>query len=320
MKKAITPRGDARRKVLLFSFIIFSFFLFMNFSSADYYGCGKVDIVFVADISKSMTQEWRDLQYNMFRLEEYYRGDGCYDVSSEFYHLKRADYTGKTGGELMSGKSFWDWTLETDSGYCRECFISGKNKAGDSYRPKASSEAWGLGVIDLINDFGWRENSTRMLIFYADNYPTGGNRRNFQIYDIAVAERVNFEARKKGIQVFGFTKNLEASSSNLYGDSKKNDAYELMELAVRGIGKIYAYEEASNLFPSKVMSAIKSAPLTCGYNNLGECRLGTRTCTHHNLTSDEWCVLSSCAGAIYPVPEISGDGKDNDCDGLVDEK
>ncbi|MCX6711461.1 MAG: MopE-related protein [Candidatus Woesearchaeota archaeon] len=49
----------------------------------------------------------------------------------------------------------------------------------------------------------------------------------------------------------------------------------------------------------------------CGFSNLGECRLGTQTCTNNN-----WGI---CKGAIYPTQEIISDKKDNDCDGLTDE-
>ncbi len=49
----------------------------------------------------------------------------------------------------------------------------------------------------------------------------------------------------------------------------------------------------------------------CGYSDVGECQYGIQTCN----INGEW---GTCIGAIYPVAEIC-DGKDNDCDGQIDE-
>lgn len=50
---------------------------------------------------------------------------------------------------------------------------------------------------------------------------------------------------------------------------------------------------------------------SCG-SNVGECRYGTQTCS-----SGAW---GSCAGGVTPAPEVCpNDGRDNDCDGSVDE-
>lgn len=49
----------------------------------------------------------------------------------------------------------------------------------------------------------------------------------------------------------------------------------------------------------------------CGFNNLGECKLGKRIC-------DETGKWGECEGALLPQDEIC-DGKDNDCDGKTDE-
>jgi hypothetical protein len=48
----------------------------------------------------------------------------------------------------------------------------------------------------------------------------------------------------------------------------------------------------------------------CG-SDVGECQTGTETCT-----TGQWGI---CVGAIGPIPEICGDGKDNNCDGNTDE-
>jgi len=51
---------------------------------------------------------------------------------------------------------------------------------------------------------------------------------------------------------------------------------------------------------------------SCGYNNMGVCKLGIQTCDIHGL----W---GTCTGAVYPTSEICCNGKDDDCDGSVDE-
>ena len=49
----------------------------------------------------------------------------------------------------------------------------------------------------------------------------------------------------------------------------------------------------------------------CGISNVGECVYGTQTCS-----DSEWGI---CQGAKYPQSEICFDGRDNNCDGKIDE-
>jgi hypothetical protein len=56
------------------------------------------------------------------------------------------------------------------------------------------------------------------------------------------------------------------------------------------------------------------AMISCGQSKLGECKLGTSTCSE---TAGVW-GMGPCIGAINPGFEVC-DGKDNDCDGIADE-
>ena len=59
-----------------------------------------------------------------------------------------------------------------------------------------------------------------------------------------------------------------------------------------------------------VKPSISATGKACGFNNLGACQMGVLAC---NETTGKLV----CAGAIDPVPEVEGDGIDNNCDGVV---
>lgn len=50
----------------------------------------------------------------------------------------------------------------------------------------------------------------------------------------------------------------------------------------------------------------------CNYPNIGECRSGTQVCEQ-----GQWGI---CLGGVGPREEVCSDGKDNDCDDLIDEE
>jgi len=54
----------------------------------------------------------------------------------------------------------------------------------------------------------------------------------------------------------------------------------------------------------------------CG-SNVGECRQGTQTRT---CSMGEWRTWSACTGETVPAQEICGNGKDENCDGLIDDQ
>ena len=64
-----------------------------------------------------------------------------------------------------------------------------------------------------------------------------------------------------------------------------------------------------NLFV--VYACQNGATKVCGEYDEGECNYGTQYCEN-----GQW---SFCIGQIFPIEEICGDLKDNDCDGFVDE-
>jgi hypothetical protein len=57
---------------------------------------------------------------------------------------------------------------------------------------------------------------------------------------------------------------------------------------------------------------IPGAESTCSGSNVGECRSGSKTCK----SDGTW---GPCTGVVGPTAEICNDGKDNNCDGQVDE-
>ena len=70
-------------------------------------------------------------------------------------------------------------------------------------------------------------------------------------------------------------------------------------------------DEAPFNAPPPVMQCTSGQTRECGVSNVGQCRLGTETCS----SSGQW---GSCTGAILPSVEEC-DGQDNDCDGVNNE-
>jgi hypothetical protein len=90
---------------------------------------------------------------------------------------------------------------------------------------------------------------------------------------------------------------------------------ELLEICENNIdddcdGKVDETEEVVNSSTVKGCFCRDGDKKECGIET-GECRKGEMTCVNGS-----W---SECAGKVDPVLEICGDGKDNDCDGTIDE-
>ena len=68
---------------------------------------------------------------------------------------------------------------------------------------------------------------------------------------------------------------------------------------------------SSNCENTQIGECTPNQTQQCGFNNVGECKLGARTCNSNGFWGE-------CSGAVFPVEEIC-DSKDNDCDGQVDE-
>jgi len=70
----------------------------------------------------------------------------------------------------------------------------------------------------------------------------------------------------------------------------------------------YAFRAGCN--PGDMMACYTGAPGTFG---VGLCKAGSRSC------NTDGSGFGLCVGEVLPTTEICGDGKDNDCDGQVDE-
>jgi hypothetical protein len=274
--------------------------------------CGKVDLVFVTDISGSMVDEFKYLQQNVNIVRNYF-DNSCFDTQVSYYHLSERDYTGKFGQGRPIASRFWDWTQDANSTFCTECWIDGRDRAGDIHRPKAASEAWGVGVKQLMLNNNWRTDSSKIIVFFGDNFPAGGNRANFQNADAVLAQEINNIAREQGFTLFGLIKNWESTSRNKYGDPQVSDSLELVQLAISGTGgEVVRYKQFVEIYPNDILQRVTNVRLSCGFNAVGQCKLGTKTCSLNT------CTLSECVGAVYPSEEIC-DWVDNDCDGQTDE-
>src|ERR1700685_2224243 len=65
----------------------------------------------------------------------------------------------------------------------------------------------------------------------------------------------------------------------------------------------------ANCDPGATQSCYDGA---AGTEGVGPCKGGTQTCQ----SSHTW---GNCTGEVVPVPEVCGDGIDNNCNGMVDE-
>jgi len=123
------------------------------------------------------------------------------DVEVKFYHL---DTSYKRQSEIIASSKY-TWSLNADSAICNSA--DGCELKNGLYRPKASTEAWGLGIRDVINNYGWDANSNKIILFVTDNCPLGGVAGGTcpTGANTNVVNSINALAKQEGVILYGLT-------------------------------------------------------------------------------------------------------------------
>lgn len=103
----------------------------------------------------------------------------------------------------------------------------------------------------------------------------------------------------------GLTENSSWTVSISAGNSpKKND-------------EIDVYIPSTSVGECTIGDSFECYPSDMATNGVGECHAGFRTCIDNGFGVGVW---ADCEGAVIPVEEECGDGLDNDCNGVDDDK
>ena len=94
------------------------------------------------------------------------------------------------------------------------------------------------------------------------------------------------------------------------GDGLDNDCDGTVDDGCPGIDVAEGEGEGDEVDPGEACEPGRARP--CGGTSEGACQVNVQICEGNA----QW---SRCGGGINPVEEICGDGKDNDCDGKIDE-
>jgi hypothetical protein len=219
-----------------------------------------VDLIFVGDSSGSFKEEWKtldegyediktwaldnnvNLNIQAYALDPAYTlasghgkitMTGDYGACSKIYmDYSRTEGCGTSGTQYYSTAQYPIIDGYVNSKNCDECIKLSNNRISN-----APSEAWGVGARKIVESNSyWRSDSLKIIFFFGDHLPAGGDATNYRKYNEEIAEDLKSKAKEKDITLYGFYGEWEFKEENNYGNPNENDAKELMEFVAEGTG------------------------------------------------------------------------------------